>query len=243
MRRFFLVTSAMTMAFSISACAEAKQSRGPDMKKADVERIISEYIMENPELIRAALIELEDRAEREALDAVYDELYNDPRDVVIGPKNAKVTIVEFFDYNCGFCKNTTDWVERVMDEHPGDVKIIFKELPILNRRSKTSRPASKAALAAARQGKYTSVHFALMKERVLSNERIRAIVEEAGLDMAKYDADMKDVALEQQIEDTLDLANRIPVLTGTPFFLVNGSHVSGANVERLDMLLDDALAG
>lgn len=243
MRRFFLVTSAMVMAFSMSACAEAGQNLGPDMKKADVEKIIKEYLMENPEIVRDALIELEDRAEREALNAVYDELYNDPRDVVIGPKNAKVTVVEFFDYNCGFCKNTTDWVESVMEKHPNDVKIIFKELPILDRRSKTSRTASKAALAAARQGKYTTVHFALMNERVLSNDRIRAIVEEAGLDMAKYDADMKDVVLEQHIEDTLDLANRIPVLTGTPFFLINGEHVSGANVNRLDALLADALTG
>jgi len=243
MKRFFLATAAMTMAFSMSACAEAGQSKGPDVKKADVENIIREYLMENPEIIRDALIELETRSERQALEAVSDELYNDPRDVVIGPKDAKVTIVEFFDYNCGFCKNSTDWVKNVMEEHPDDVKVIFKELPILDRRSKTSRTAAKAALAAARQGKYTTVHFALMKERVLSTDRIRAIIEEAGMDMAKYDADMKDVALEQQIEDTLELAERIPVLTGTPFFLINGDYVSGANVNRLDELLSDALSG
>lgn len=238
MKHLFLAASAIVMAFSISGCAQAGPS---DLKKAEVEKIIKDYLMENPEIIREALIELETRADREAIEAVSDQIFNDPRDVVIGPEDAKVTIVEFFDYNCGFCKNSTDWVKNVMEEHPDDVKIIFKELPILDNRSRTSRTAAKAALAAARQGKYTPVHFALMKERSLSPDRIREIVKDAGLDMKKFDADMADVAIDRQIEDTLLLSNRIPALTGTPFFFVNQDYVSGANIERLDQLLADAL--
>jgi protein-disulfide isomerase len=241
MKHLLITLSAIALTTSLSACAEAGQSRGPDMKKADVERIIKDYLMENPEIVRDALIELEAKSERQAIQANSDELFNDPRDVVIGPDNAKVTIVEFFDYNCGFCKRTTDWVKNVMEEHPDDVKIIFKELPVLDRRTRTSRNAAKAALAAARQGKYTTVHFALMKERVLTDDRVREIVKDAGLDMAKFDADMKDVALERHIEDNFELSGRLPQLTGTPFFLVNEDYVSGADTERLDELLKAAL--
>ncbi len=241
MKRFLIAVSATAMAFSFSACAQAGQ--GPDMNEADVERIIKDYLMENPEIIRDALIELDERQDREAIAAVSDQIFNDSRDVSVGPEDAKVTVVEFFDYNCGFCKNSTQWVEDLLEDYPNDVRVVFKELPILDSRSKTSRYAAKAALAAGRQDKYTEVHFALMDERSLTQDRIRQVVEDKGVNMKKFDADMKDVALDRQIEDTLLLSSRIPALTGTPFFLVNNDFVSGANTNRLDELLEKALEG
>jgi len=239
MKRFLIAVSATAMAFSFSACAQA--GPGPDMKEADVERIIKDYLMENPEIIRDALIELDERQDREAIAAVSSQIFNDPRDISVGPDDAKVTVVEFFDYNCGFCKNSTQWVEDLLEDYPDDVRVVFKELPILDSRSKTSRYAAKAALAAGRQDKYTEVHFALMDQRSLTQDRIRQVVEDSGADMKKFDADMKDVALDRQIEDTLLLSSRIPALTGTPFFLVNNDFVAGANTGRLDELLSKAL--
>lgn len=239
MKRFLIAVSATAMAFSFSACAQA--GPGPDVKEADVERIIKDYLMENPEIIRDALIELDERQDREAIAAVSSQIFNDPRDISVGPDDAKVTVVEFFDYNCGFCKNSTQWVEDLLEDYPDDVRVVFKELPILDSRSKTSRYAAKAALAAGRQDKYTEVHFALMDQRSLTQDRIRQVVEDSGADMKKFDADMKDVALERQIEDTLLLSSRIPALTGTPFFLVNNDFVAGANTGRLDELLSKAL--
>ncbi|CAM3782078.1 DsbA family protein [Litorimonas haliclonae] len=239
MKRFLIAVSATAMAFSLSACAQA--GPGPDMKEADVERIIKDYLMENPEIIRDALIELDERQDREAIAAVSNQIFNDPRDISVGPDDAKVTVVEFFDYNCGFCKNSTQWVEDLLEDYPDDVRVVFKELPILDSRSKTSRYAAKAALAAGRQDKYTEVHFALMDQRSLTQERIRQVVKDSGADMKKFEADMKDVALDRQIEDTLLLSSRIPALTGTPFFLVNNDFVAGANTNRLDELLAKAL--
>jgi len=236
MKKLLSSVAVLTLAFSTSGCAEAG-----DISESQIEKIVKDYLMENPEIIRDALIELDAREERAALAAVSDELFNDPRDVVIGPDDAKVTIVEFFDYNCGFCKNSTKWVETVMENHPDDVRIIFKELPVLDRRTQTSRYAAKAALAAARQGKYSTVHFALMESRSLTRDGIRDIVKKSGADMDKFEADMKDVALDRHIEDTLRLANRIPQLTGTPFFMIGDDYVSGANVQRLDALLESAL--
>lgn len=235
-----LTAIALALSFStISSCANA----GPDVKRADVEQIIQEYLMENPELIREALIELERKEDAAAMAAVADAIYKDPRDIAIGPKDAKVTIVEFFDYNCGFCKSSTEWVRQTIDKHPDDVRVIFKELPILDGRSKTSKDAARAALAAGRQGKYSTMHFSLMKERGLTKERIEKLAETVGLDMKKYKKDIADPELTRQLDDALVLAGRIPSLTGTPFFIIGDESVSGANVTRLQQILDDALEG
>ena len=225
---------------AVSGCAQA-ESKGRDMKRADVEKIIKEYLMENPEILREALIELDKKEDRAALAAVSDALFKDPRDVSIGPKDAKVTVVEFFDYNCGFCKQSSDWLKGVMEKYPDDVRIVFKELPILDGRTKTSRNAAKAALAAARQGKYSTMHFSMMTERSLTEERVFALAEKAGLDMDKLKKDMKDKELDRQLEDGLLLANRIPALTGTPFFVINDDFIAGADTRKLDAMLEKAL--
>jgi len=236
-----LTATAIALALvAISGCAQA-ESKGRDMKRADVENIIKEYLMENPEILREALIELDKKEDRAALAAVSDALYKDPRDVSVGPKDAKVTVVEFFDYNCGFCKQSSDWLKGVMDKYPDDVRVVFKELPILDGRTKTSRNAAKAALAAGRQGKYSTMHFSLMNERSLTKERVLAIAEKAGLDMEKLKKDMADPEMNRQLEDGLLLANRIPSLTGTPFFVINDDFIAGADTKKLDKMLKDAL--
>ena len=239
MKTFAATAIALTLV-AVSGCAQA-ESKGRDMKRADVEKIIKEYLMENPEILREALIELDKKEDRAAIAAVSDALFKDPRDVSIGPKDAKVTVVEFFDYNCGFCKTSSDWLKGVMEKYPDDVRIVFKELPILDGRTKTSRNAAKAALAAARQGKYTTMHFSMMKERSLTEERVFALAEKAGLDMDKLKEDMKDKELDRQLEDGLLLANRIPSLTGTPFFVINDDFIAGADTRKLDEMLEAAL--
>ena len=239
MKTFAATAIALTLV-AVSGCAQA-ESKGRDMKRADVEKIIKEYLMENPEILREALIELDKKEDRAALAAVSDALFKDPRDVSIGPKDAKVTVIEFFDYNCGFCKTSSDWLKGVMEKYPNDVRIVFKELPILDGRTKTSRNAAKAALAAARQGKYSTMHFSMMKERSLTEERVFALAEKAGLDMDKLKKDMKDKELDRQLEDGLLLANRIPSLTGTPFFVINDDFIAGADSKKLDEMLKAAL--
>ncbi len=230
-----LSTTALTLGFlAMAGCAQAQSSPVASADKSQIEAIVKAYL-------RDALIELEAKQNRESLEAVADALHKDPRDVSIGPKNAKVTIVEFFDYNCGFCKKSTQWVKDTIEKHPKDVRVIFKELPILDRRSKTSRNAAKAALAASRQGKYSTMHFSLMAERSLTPDRIRKIAEKAGLDMKKFDKDMNDAAIERQIDDTILLAQRIPALTGTPFFVIGDEFISGADTNRLQAILDEAL--
>lgn len=236
----FLTATAIAFAISAtSGCAQAGQSA--DMKRADVEKIIQEYLLENPEILREALIALDKKEDRASISAVSDALFKDPRDISIGPKDAKVTIVEFFDYNCGFCKSSSDWLKGVMDKHPNDVRVVFKELPILDGRTKTSKNAAKAALASARQGKYSTMHFSLMEERGLTKERVFKIAEDAGLDMKKLKEDMKDPEIDRMLADGLLLANKIPSLTGTPFFVINDDFIAGADANALDAMLEKAL--
>jgi len=244
----FLMTTITAVCLMTASCAEA----GPttDLTKAEIETIVKEYLLENPEVIRDAIIRLQEKelaeeqeSYRESIISAKDLLENDPRDPAIGPSDAKVTIVEFFDYNCGFCKRATPWVEEAIEKYGDDIRVVFKELPILDDRTKTSRLAARAALAAQRQGKYAEMHFALMEQQRLSGEIIRETAEEIGLDMRKYDADLADATIDQHINDTLQLADRLPALTGTPFFVVGDEYISGANTGRLEQIVKDKLKG
>jgi len=244
--RPFLLTSIAAIGIMTASCAEA----GPttNMSKAEIETIVKEYLLENPEVIRDAIIKLQEKEamqeqeiHKSSIVSARDALENDPRDATLGPDDAKVTIVEFFDYNCGFCKRATPWVEEAVEKYGDDIRVVFKELPILDDRTKTSRLASRAALAADKQGKYKEMHFALMNQQRLSGDIIRKTAEKIGLDMRRYEADLADASIDQHINDTLQLANRIPPLTGTPFFVVGDEYVSGANTARLEQLVEAAL--
>lgn len=246
--RPFLMTSIAAISVITASCAQA----GPTttLSKSEIETLVKDYILENPEIIRDAIIILQEKEaaqeqelQRESIASAKDALENDPRDASIGPDDAKVTIVEFFDYNCGYCKRATPWVEGAIEKYGNDVRVVFKELPILDDRTKTSRIASRAALAADKQGKYAEMHFALMTQKRLSGEIVRETAEEIGLDMRRYDADLADPTIDQHINDTLQLANRLPALTGTPFFVVGDEYVSGADTDRLERLVDAALKG
>jgi len=146
------MTSIAALGILTASCAEA----GPTttMSKSEIEALVKDYILENPEIIRDAFIALQEKEAlkeqeifRESIISAKDLLENDPRDPSIGPKDAKVTIVEFFDYNCGFCKRATPWVEEAVEKYGDDIRVVFKELPILDYKTKTSRPAARAALA------------------------------------------------------------------------------------------------
>ena len=203
---------------SIAACSQAGAA---DMDRKQVEEVVKEYLLENPEIIRDAMIALEAKEEMAALGAVKTRVFNDSRDPTVGPKNAKVTIVEFFDYNCGFCKKSTDWLTEVIEGNRDDVRVIFKELPLLDGRSKTSRTAARAALAAAEQGKYWDMHVALMEQRGLTDEKIENAVHKTNCDLkhnlAKVLVGKKDYHQAEKI--LKELISEAKGLDRTPYYL------------------------
>lgn len=235
-----LISAVFLSSVAFFGCAQANSDI--DLSTSEVEAIIKNYLLKNPEVLRDAFIELDKKQDRLALAEISDALYEDPRDSFIGQKNAKVTIVEFFDYNCGFCKKSAGWVEKAIETYPKDVKIIFKELPILDSRTKTSKIAAKAAIAANKQGKFAEIHFALMNERSISEDRIYKIAEKVGLNITQLKNDMNNPDVDLYLADTLSLATRIPSLSGTPFFIIGDNLIPGADEKRLDSVLQDVLS-
>ncbi len=240
----FLTTTMMTGFAALALLAAATPAAAsPSTDKAQIEAIIKDYLIQHPEVIQQALDELDRRDEAAFMASVRDAIENDPRDVKIGPDNAKVTIVEFFDYNCSFCKVSTGWLADTIAKYPKDVQVIFKELPILDSRTGTSRNAAKAAIAAHKQGKYLPMHVALMESSGLTEERIKSLAKESGVNVRRMEKDSMNAEVDALLEDTLVLANRIPSLTGTPFFIINDMMIAGADVDRLQASLEAALEG
>ena len=253
MKRVF---AAMGCALFLAACnanpADARQSDDSEFTQAEREEIrvlARDYILENPEIIEEALIELQRRARARELDAYVaqiasnaDAIFDDPRDPSIGDGDAEIVIVEFMDYKCGYCRIANRWVEAAIDEHGDRIRVVFKEYPILGEES---REASRAALAALRQGDdvYLEFHSTMIQASgPLPSTRIDSFAEAAGIDVAQMRADMEDPAIEAQLEDVYRLGRMLGA-DGTPFFIVDGTPIPGANMEALNTALDVALEG
>lgn len=159
---------------------------------------------------------------------------------VKGGDDAKVTIVEFSDFQCPFCSRVTPTLARIDKEYGDDVKIVFKHLP-LPMHSKA--PAAHAAAEAAhRQGRFWPMHDRIFgAQREMSPERYRAYAEEMGLDMAKYDRDVASADVRGRITADTEQAAELGV-TGTPAFFVNGRFLSGAQpFESFKRMIDEEM--
>jgi hypothetical protein len=218
-----------------------------DADKAAIQQIIRDYMVkDHPEVLIEASKVLQEREETsaktksaEAIKTLQDKIYNDPGSPVGGNPKGDVTIVEFFDFQCGYCKLSEADVLRIMKEDK-NVKFIYKDFPILGPLSVT---ASKAALAAAKQNAYIKMHDALMaKKEHLSEDMIYDIAKSAGLDVSKLKKDMADDSIAKQIELNTDLGRDVGV-RGTPMFIINDSVYPGAlQFEQLKKAVDEARA-
>ena len=186
--------------------------------------MIRAYILEHPEILPEAIQILQNRSKKAKLDQNYTRLYDDGFSHVGGNKNGDVTVIEFFDYNCGYCKRALNTVERLKKED-GNIRVIYKEFPIL---SETSYIAAKAAMAAMKQGKYEEMHVALLKSSGrLTEDRIFEIARKAGLDEKLLAKDMTSPVLERNIKINHSLAQALDI-TGTPGFIIGNTIAPGA---------------
>jgi protein-disulfide isomerase len=215
--------------------------------KAALGRIVREYILANPEVLVEAMQELEKKQEAErsnvALKAIkqYEgELYRDSESPVGGNPNGNVTIVEFNDYQCPYCKRAYTAVTQVT-KADGNVKIVYKDLPILGEASKI---AALAALAARNQNKHAEMHAALMTNNArLDRAKILEIAGSVGLDIAKLETDMQDPKLQRIIDRNMAVATALGV-RGTPAFVIGQNFVPGAvDADALKQLIAQARKG
>ncbi len=220
--------------FSMSGNAQQSETFNKSQKD-EINTLIREYILANPEIIPQAVEVLRSRQNASALSSSEDLLYNDGYSFVAGNKDAKVTIVEFYDYNCGYCKQVPDVFARLLEED-NDVKIIYKELPIL---AESSQYATVAAMAAMKQGKFLEFHNALMKnKRQLTEDLVLKIAGDIGLDNDQLVEDMTDPEIETNIMKTKYLVQNIGI-SGTPGFVIGDQIIPGyISYDKLKDIVD-----
>jgi protein-disulfide isomerase len=200
-------------------------------QKGQIEKIVHDYLMAHPEVIKEAIIALQAKEEAQKADdqsqavtANKDKLFSDPATPVAGNPIGDVTLVEFFDYHCPYCKAVAGPLAQLLQEDKG-VRLVLKEFPILGEDSKL---ASKAALAAVAQGKYWEFHQALLEHRgTFDMDTITAIATKVGLDAKKLVADMADAKTQPLIADNHKLADSLDV-SATPTFVIGNQVVEGA---------------
>jgi len=200
-------------------------------QKKQIEDIIKSYLITNPEIfldVQTALEEKMEKVQAEKLKvAIADnaaEIYREPEASLAGNADGDITVVEFFDYNCGYCKRGLEEVIKLVETDP-KVRVVFKELPIL---SKGSEQAAHVALAAKKQGKYWEMHKALLTAKGhLDEASALRIAEKLGLDMDKLKADMASPEVKAEVEKSEALAKKMGV-NGTPHFLVGDRAIPGA---------------
>jgi protein-disulfide isomerase len=204
------------------------------------------YLLEHPEVLQEAQMALQTKDAEAAVEETNQAaaanaglLAPDARDPAFGPANAKVTVIEFFDFRCPGCKAVAHDYRALIAAHP-EVRFVFKDWPILDRGDDiTSQYAARAALAAHQQGKYLEVYDALMTERALSIEAIDAILAAHGVDMARAKAAIAAPDTTRHIADIHTTAAALR-LRGTPTFFVNGKASPGIDPAEIGKLIEAA---
>jgi protein-disulfide isomerase len=220
-------------------CAPATAQSFNAQEQAEIRAVVRQYLVDNPDVLQEALDALAERvaAQRRV------EIERDRRDFSIGPADAPITIVEFYDYRCPYCHAAYEWVNDVIRTRR-DVRVVFKELPIL---SEASVEASHAALASMPQGRYLQFHGALMAFRgELTSAQIDNIARRSGIDVPRMRRAMADpataTALTAHINETrsraIDVAGGQDV--ATPLFMINGELVRGFRPDELRDRLREA---
>ena len=201
--------------------------------------IVHDYLTENPEILVEMTTELDKRqaanqAEQQGLviGENADTIFRSPHSFTAGNPDGDVSVVEFFDYNCGFCRRALPEIVKLI-ESDDKVRVVFKELPIFGEESED---AAKGALAAGKQGKYFEMHQKLYSETgKASKEKALKIAQELGLDVPQFEKDMASPEVQQALDEARGLAEKLGV-QGTPFYLIGDRNVPGAPDDLYDQL-------
>ncbi len=228
-KHLILGTCASALLFAVPASAQDKAPFSADQKAA-LDSYIREYILNNPEVIIEAVnrykVKEEEKQDADAISALSkhkDYIYNNPSIPQVGNPKADVTIVEFFDFNCGYCHRAYDAIKQTLAADK-NVRFVFIDLPILSPESKT---ASEWAMAANKQGKYFEFHSAVMDFKgPKSAENLADIASKVGLDVERMKKDAAGPEVRAELEKHTEIAQSMRV-SGTPGFIVGDQIVRG----------------
>ena len=233
-RPFAAALLAFALALPVAAPARA-QSFSAD-QRGEIERIIKEYLLSHPELMQDVMSELEKRQSvaeaekhRDAVKQHSAAIFTSPRQVTLGNLQGDVTVVEFFDYNCGYCKRAmTDMMELMKGD--GKIKFVLKEFPVLGEGSVQAAQVAAAVRMQDKTGgkKYLEFHQKLLTGRGQADKtRALAAAKEVGMDVARIEKDIAGDEVKATLEESFKLAEALG-LNGTPSYVVGQDVVVGA---------------
>jgi len=232
--RTFAVALAAVSTLGLAACSEPK----PD--KAFGEKVRA-YLLEHPEVLLEASTRLQEKQQAQAavkangsLNQYRKGLERVPRDFVANPAGS-VTVVEFFDYRCGYCKVAAPEVVKLIQANP-DVRFVFKDFVIFGRESEA---AARLFLGARSQGKSLLLHQRMMAEKSLDEAAILRIAREIGVDVDKAQTAGATEAVSQHLADVHGLAQTLAI-EGTPAFIIGDKIIPGADMQALRLAIDEA---
>src|SRR5271156_273159 len=228
----------------ILSCGPVRAAEIPAEQRQAIEGIIHDYLIHNPDVLIEAIRGAEDKLNREAdakattvLSDRRSEIFDDPATPVGGNPQGDVTIVEFFDYRCPYCKQVLPSLQTLLKEDH-KLRFVYKEMPVLGPASVT---AAHAALAAQRQGKYEAFHNAMMATKgQITDETVYKVAGSVGLDVDRLKQDMSAPDIGQALKTNLALASELNI-RGTPGFIVGSPLVPGAiDLDALRTMIADA---
>ena len=230
MFRQLFATTAFLLFAGLAAVAGAEQAPG-QRSVEEVEKIVREYLLNNPEVIfeavdrhRAKQRQQQAQRDRAALRQHRQKLLADPDSFVGGNPGGDVTLVEFFDYRCGYCKRFASTLEKIKKQDP-KLRVVYKEFPVLGP---DSFRAAQAALAARNQGYYLAFHEALMgASGALTDDAIMTVARDLGLDVDQLKRDMETPRIRNVVSNNHRLAKALRI-DGTPAMIVGDEIARGA---------------
>jgi protein-disulfide isomerase len=222
-------------ALALSACDRASDDAFGERVRA--------YLLENPEVIEEAVQKLGEKREVEAAQAAVSAieanraaLEQDPRDFVANP-NGTITLTEFFDYRCGYCKIAATEIQEIIENNP-DVRVVFKEFPIFGEQSDET---AAIMLTDQAKAKTLELHERLMGEKSLDDAALDRHLKAVGIDPAAAREAAKAPAIQKQLADTHELAQTLGI-NGTPAFVIGDRLISGADMESVKAAIVNAKA-
>lgn len=234
MRSFLRTALAASLLLVAAPLAAQAQSISAE-QRGEIERIIKDYLLKNPEVLQEAIAELEKKqsaAEAEKHQAAVKDnketIFNSSRHVTIGNPQGDVTFVEFFDYNCGYCKRAMDDMMALMKDDP-KLKVVLKEFPVLGPGSVEAARVAVAVRMQDKTGKkYLDFHQKLLGGRGQADKaRAMAAAKDAGLDVARIEKDLNSDEVKASLEESFKLAEKLG-LNGTPSYVIGDNVVVGA---------------
>lgn len=227
----FLVAAGVAVMGSAFAAPAAQAAEFNDGQRGEIKEVVREYLLEHPEVIAEAIMILRERQQqaedaqaKDLLTQNADALFNNTNDAVLGNPDGDVTLVEFFDYRCGYCKAVFSALTEVVNKD-GNVRLVMKEMPILGP---ASMMAAQWSVAAHKLGGYKPFHTALMEHKGnVTKDLLVQIAKDAGLDPSEMEKLAASPEVQAELKASLDLARTLGI-SGTPAFVVGDVLVPGA---------------